>query len=227
MSYSYSNPVVYGPQYNEYYETTTKKKNTFPMLVTGSVLGGGGGAFLGAKSKSYITKSGDIADSFAKNVYEKSISALKDGTKEAYETRIKILNKIDSLKTTDELKTLINENSKVSKEISESLGKNIDDFFQHVNNSNLANNKKTIKDILVVKNNSSYQDIKNQIKSCWNNDKKEFIKSSSVTDDLFNNIKKTAKNFKWKNIAKYAGIGALVTGLCGVIIAKLLNKNPV
>ena len=227
MTYSYqSGPLTYGPQQNGlYYDgMTNQKPSAAPVAIGGAIIGGGAGAIIGSRKNPYITKNGDVTDSFAKSAYERYVKKSADATKNAYNGGLDILKKIDTINSPEELKTLFNNNKEAAKDICAELKQTPEEFLSRVSEKNLSNNKKVIKEKINAGNNTRYQDMKNQIQICWDKDKKKFVKNDAVNDDVFKAIKKSTKGIKGKIIAKYAAIGAGIAGLTGFIIGKFMNR---
>jgi len=226
MTYSYSGPLTYGPQQNGvYYDSMEyKKPSAAPATIGGLVVGGATGAIIGNRKNPYMTKTGEVLDSFAKTAYEKYVNTVADAGKEAYEGGLNILNKNVSVKSPEELKTLLDSNKEAAKEICTELKQTPEEFMGRVTQDNLGKNKTTIKERITAGNNTRYQDMKNQIQACWDKDKKKFVKSDNVKDDVYKAIKKSTNGIKGKIIAKYAAIGAAIAGVVGFIAAKLFIK---
>lgn len=232
MTYSYSNqmPANYGPQQAQfqYNEMRYQKPSAMPYAITGAVLGGAAGAGIGAyksnQNSSFVSKTGEIADNFAKNVFEKYIKKAGGEAQKSYQGNLNILNKINNIKTPEELKALFEANKEASDLFFKDLNQTSDDFIKKVTPQNLAENKKTISDNITAKNKTLYQDMKNQIQACWNKDKKKFVKSENVSDDVFKIIKKSTGGVNWKTIGKYAGIGALATAIIAYFAGLLTTK---
>lgn len=226
MTYSYSSPLTYGPQQNGvYYESMEyKKPSAVPATIGGMAIGGITGAIIGNRKNPYMTKSGEVLDSFAKTAYEKYVSTATDAGKEAYEGSQNILKKIDTVKSPEELKTLLDSNKEAAKEICTELKQTPEEFVEKVTQDNLGKNKTTIKEKITAGNNMRYQDMKNQIQACWDKDKKKFVKNDNVKEDVYKAIKKSTNGIKGKIIAKYAAIGAAIAGAVGFIAAKLFIK---
>ena len=226
MTYSYSSPLTYGPQPNGVYydQMSYQKPSAMPATIGGAVIGAGVGAYIGYKKNPYLTKSGEVIDSFAKTAYEKYVNTVADAGKEAYEGGINILKKIDSTKTPEELKALFDANKEAAKEICTELKQTPEEFLNRVTQDNLSTNKKTIKEKLNAGNQTRYQDMKNQIQACWDKDKKKFVKNDAVKDDVFKCIKKSTNGVKGKIIGKYAAIGAAIAGVTGFILSKLFIR---
>ena len=227
---TYSNPLNYGQQqYPMQYEGMQyRKPSAIPLAAGGAIAGGIAGASFGAYKgyslDSYISKNGNVVDSFARNIYEKHINNSTDEIKEIYNQGLDILNKIKSVKNTDELKQLLETNRKAADTICKDLNQNLDDYLKNITADNLDANKKSIKDKLNIVNNARYQEMKNQIQACWDKDKKKFIKSDTVSDDIFQIIKKTTSKFNWKKMFKFAAIGSAITAIVTFIAGKLLLK---
>ncbi len=230
MSYSYKNQLNYGQQTGPmlYDGMTYKKPSAIPMAITGALVGGVGGAGIGAykatKNDSFMSKNGDVNDSFAKETYERYINSAKNAGKESYQGSLNILNKIDNVKNPEELKELLDANKEAAENICKELNQKTDDYVKNITNENLAANKKIIKDKINAGNNTRYQDIKNKIQACWNKDKKTFVKNENVSEDLFKVIKKSSTKFNWKTMGKFAAIGAGITAFVGYIAGKILLR---
>lgn len=227
MTYSYQAPLTYGPQQNGvYYDGMTyQKTSAAPVATIGGVLVGGGvGAYLGNKKNPYITKNGEISDTFAKSAYEKYVNKATDAGKEAYNGGLEILKKIDGVKSPEDLKALFDANKDAASDICTELKQTPEEFLNNVSQDNLSANKKTIKEKINAGNNTRYQDMKNQIQACWDKDKKKFVKNDNVKDDVFKAIKKSTGGIKSKIIMKYAAIGGAIAGVTGFVLGKLFIK---
>lgn len=226
MTYSYQGPLTYGPQQNGvYYDNMTyQKPSAAPAAIAGGVIGGGVGAILGCRKKTNPFKNGEVTDTFAKSVYEKYIDKAADSGKEAYNGGLNILKKIDSVKNPDELKVLFSENAEVAKEICTELNKSPEEFLSQVTKDNLSKNKKTIKEKIIAGNNTRYRDMKNQIEACWDKEAKKVVKNDNVKEDIYKIVKKSTGGIQGKVVAKYAAIGAVITGIFGYIGAKLFIR---
>lgn len=229
MTYSSSGQLNYGPQQIplQYDGTKYQKPSAIPIALTGAavgaIAGAGYGKYKSSGTNSFISKNGDVVDSFAKNTYEKFINTSKTG-KEAYNGGLNILNKIDSVKKPEELKQLFEANKEAAEDICKELKQKPEDFIKNITNDNLADNKKVIKEKIKAGNNTRYQDMKNQIQACWNKDKKKFIKSENVSDDVFKIIKKSSNGTNWKILGKFAAIGSVITGVVAFIAGKFLLR---
>lgn len=226
MTYSYSSPLTYGPQQNGVYynEMEYKKPSAAPAAIAGVAAGGVTGAVIGSRKNPYMTKSGEVLDSFAKTAYENYVNKVADAGKEAYDGGLNILKKIDTVKSPEELKTLFEANKEAAKEICTELKQTPEEFLNRITQDNLNKNKTSIKEKITAGNNTRYQDMKNQIQACWDKDKKKFVKSDSVKEDAFKAIKKSTNGIKGKITAKYAAIGAAIAGIVGFILGKIFIK---
>ena len=151
MTYSYpSGPLTYGPQTNGvYYEGATyQKPSALPIALGTAAVGAIGGGILGNRKNPYITKNGEVVDSFAKTAYEKCVNKVAGAGKEAYEGGLNILKKIDSVKSPEELKNLFEANKEAAKDICTELKQTPEEFLNRVTQDNLSANKKAIKEDL-------------------------------------------------------------------------------
>ncbi len=233
MSYSYSTPLSYGNQvplsYNEQpqEEVVVKEKTSAaPVTLAGCGLGLITGSLIGINKKPYI-KNGVPTDTFTKTVYDKYVNKIADmAEKTSFSQYQEVIQKIDKVKNLDELKTLINNNPEVSKEIETTLsGKTTTDYLNTLRESNLTTAKKVIKEKLEAANNIRYEGIKTQITSCWDAEKKAFVKPDSMDEKMFKAIKKSANKVKSACTAKTAGIVAVIGGIVGFIGHKIINHK--
>lgn len=226
MTYSYSTPLTYGPQQNvvHYEGTTHTKPSALPATMGSLLVGGGIGAAIASCKTPYLTKSGEISDTFARTTFENYINRTAESGKEAYEGCLNILKKIDNIKNPEELKALMDANKEAGKEICNEMKQTPEEFLSNITKENLNENKKVIKDKITATNNSRYQNIKNQIQACWDKENKKFIKKDTVKEEVYQTIKNSTTKMKGKVIAKYAAIGAGIGGVLGFAATKLFNK---
>lgn len=213
MTYSYSNQMQSVSIQNQPSTTAT--------IIAGAGLGAVGGTIVGACKKLPINKHGEATDKFAKQVFEKSS---KKEELEIYNQTKNILKKINKTVSADELKKLINTNKKAMSNFCKDLNITLNNYLSKITDKNLKSNKKIIKESLNLTNNLKFQDIKNQIQACWNSAEKKFQKANGVKDEVFKQIKNIKNPSKGKNIAKCAGIGALITGVLAFIATQMQSK---
>lgn len=227
MSYSYSSPLTYGPSNLPvaYEDTAMRKPSSAPYAAGGFVLGAAGGAYAGSRKNPYISKNGEVSDSFAIKVYEKYLNKASDAGKEAYEQGLEILKKLDKTSTPEELKTLLNANEEAVKEICTELKQSPDSFVENITKENLSANKKTIKERLTAANKNRYQNMKNQIQSCWDKKPRKFKKPDNIKQEVFDTIKNASKGGKAKIIAKYSLIAGAITGAVAYAAHKIFSQK--
>jgi seryl-tRNA synthetase len=221
MSYSYSNPVSYGPQYQQtqiqaQVQETRNNNGATTALVAGAAVGGIGGAITGTRVNPYIDKKGIVKDGFAEKVIKKYYKNASDNVKKWYAQSQEVLKKIGNIQNVEELKTL-------AREYSEAFKNTIN--LNNVSEQNLSQNINTIKENITTRLNTEAQNIKNQIQQCWNKDKKAFEKASGVSDDIYNVINKSTGGARFKNMLKFGGIGALALGTTGFILHKVISNR--
>lgn len=235
MPYSYSTPLSYGNQppvsyeetYNTYPAEGKRKKGIKPgvkVAAGGAVLGAAGGAIIGSCQNPYMTN-GVPTDTFARTAYDRYVKKADEAVRKSYGQYNEVINKINSVKTTDELKTLLNNNPEAAKEVSTALNTTTDEYLSKVTESNLSSNKATIKQKLESANQTRYQDMKNEISRCWDAEKKKFVKPDSVDNKIFKAIKRSCGQVRAKFIAKYAAIGAAVTGVISYAAYKIIKAR--
>lgn len=228
MTYSYqSGPLTYGPQQGPvFYDTVSyKKPSALPVALGTAVIGGGVGAIMAGRKKPYINKNGEAIDSFAEKAYERYMK--KEATDEAKKIHAgnkNIMKGIDSVKTPEELKTLLSNNKEAAEKIYGSTNQSVNDILKNITQDNLSENKKTIKNNIKTSNETNIRDMKNKIQACWDKEKKKFAKADSVDDKFFKSIKKSTSGFRNKIIGKYAAIGAAIAGAVGFIAGKIFIK---
>ena len=238
MSYSYSTPLSYGPNqplsYNNnapmvQYDASgrpypVQKVSSVPAGMTGVGLGLIGGGIAGALKKNPYMVNGLPTDNFAVLAYERYLKKAPDIERKAYYQSNEVIKQLDSIKTTDELKTLINNNPEASKELSTALNKTTEAYLSTVSDTNLAANKEVIKNKLEVANKTRFQNMKNEISRAWNNEKKTFVKPSNMDDSVYKAIKRTTGKARAEFVTKYALIAAAITGAVTFTVHKIINS---
>ena len=230
MTNPYSGPLTYptSPLVNvptQNVVATEKKKTATPYVLGGLAIGAGTGAIIGSKTNPYISKSGEVVDSFAKEAYGKYINKNNDTAKKVYEQGLKVLDEIKKAKSPEDLKTLLNNNKELADEVCRGLGKTPDKYIETITQENLRANKENIIQRINSMNKHELQSMKNWIQACWDKTKKEFKKSTDVTQDAFDAIKESTKSGKNKLIAKYAAIGGVATALVSFITYKIIQSK--
>ena len=177
--------------------------STLGMMTLGAVGGGAVGYF---KNRYPIGKDGAVADSFAREVFDKN------------------LNKIDKVKTPEEYRKLINANKYIIEEQCKAISS--ETLLDAVNTTNIKTSKEALKKSLEGIMDFELLKTKNAVKLGWNSESKKFIKSSEFKDaKLFDIIKNTKSNMQWKKALKYGGITAGVMGALTVGYKMLANKS--
>lgn len=232
MSYSYSTPIAYGTQAPLSYDGVQneqqviyRKPSAAPAVVAGCAIGLIGGSIIGANKKNPYMKNGVPTDTFTKNSYDKYMKKAPEDEKAAYEQCKEVIKKINKVKNTDELKTLLSNNSEASKEVSTALNMTTDEFLNNVTDANLSSNKATIKQKLEAANQTRFQNMKNEISRCWDSEKKKFTKPDDMSEDMFKAIKKTSAKVRSKFVAKYALIATAIGGAVGFVANKIVARK--
>ena len=236
MSYSFSQPIAYNPQQQvQYYGTnnnyeaepfsqTTEYHNSTPSSIPagvgGAVIGATIGGISGIKKNPYI-EGNTVNSDFAVRAYEKNLKNLAEPVQKSYNEGLKILKEINSVKTTESLKTLFEKNPEAAKEVCTALGKTPEEFLASVTEKNLSKNKNVIAEKLKSANSTRFQDMKNQILNCWDANANKFVKPESMDENLYNSIKKATTGMKAKIIAKRIAIGGAIAGTIAFIAHKI------
>ena len=226
MSYPYSaGPMNYAnPNMQVPYEEMAENKScSLPYGITGAVIGAAGGGLIASRINPYVSIKGEVQDSFAKRAYEKYITKGKGTDKKLYEQTKDILEKIGSVHKPEDLKALFDENQDIMKIVCNELKQTPDEFCNNITQSNLSANKKIISERLKNGNKFRFQNMKNVILSCWDSKKREFSKPDSISRDMYDAIKDATDGAKTKVIAKYAAIGAAITGAIAFIAHKAIT----
>lgn len=222
MTNSYSTPLNYGQTlpmtYNNDTTNIPQKPSAVPYGIAGCVTGGVAGAIVGNKANPYLAKNGEANDTFAKKVFETYIDKAEESVKKAHNQKMEIYKEIDGVKNADDLRALFASKPDAKLKLEP-------DFLNNVDANNLTESKKTIKEAIEADTKVSYQNLKNKIKTFWDAAQKKFVKPSGADDKVFDAITTAKKGIKGKLIAKYAGVGAVITGTIAVLLQKLLSKN--
>jgi len=192
--------------------------STLGMMTLGAVGGGAVGYF---KNRYPIGKDGAVADSFAREVFDKN---LNKNVKKYFKQLKEVLNKIDKVKTPEEYRKLINANKYIIEEQCKAISS--ETLLDAVNTTNIKTSKEALKKSLEGIMDFELLKTKNAVKLGWNSESKKFIKSSEFKDaKLFDIIKNTKSNMQWKKALKYGGITAGVMGALTVGYKMLANKS--
>lgn len=196
--------------------------SVFGMMTLGAVGGGAVGYF---KNRYPIGKDGAVADSFAREVFDKNLNKNCSSDVKKYFKQLKeVLNKIDKVKTPEEYRKLINANKYIIEEQCKAISS--ETLLDAVNTTNIKTSKEALKKSLEGIMDFELLKTKNAVKLGWNSESKKFIKSSEFKDaKLFDIIKNTKSNMQWKKALKYGGITAGVMGALTVGYKMLANKS--
>ena len=183
--------------------------STLGMMTLGAVGGGAVGYF---KNRYPIGKDGAVADSFAREVFDKNLNKNCSSDVKKYFKQLKeVLNKIDKVKTPEEYRKLINANKYIIEEQCKAISS--ETLLDAVNTTNIKTSKEALKKSLEGIMDFELLKTKNAVKLGWNSESKKFIKSSEFKDaKLFDIIKNTKSNMQWKKALKSGVMGALTVG---------------
>jgi hypothetical protein len=212
MSY----PLSYGPQVQRpAYTVETKKNSSTPAFISGVAIGGIGGAIAGSKVSPFVSKSGAVKEGLVDSVITKYLKTAEIGLKNSYEQSVNVLK--SSIKSLEEFNILKSENAKFFKELKLST--------ENINEQNLSETVNAARNQARATIEQIKLNIKNDIQTCWNGEKKVFEKKGAIKDDLFSALEKTTKGARFKTMAKFAGIGAAITGVTAFVLHKVLSNK--
>ena len=199
-----------------------KKKTAAPYVIGGLAVGAGTGALVGWKSNPYISKSGEVVDSFAREAFEKYVNKHDDNAKKIYTQSKKVLEEIKNVKTPEGLKTLLDNNKEFATELCKEIetSQTPDKYIKTITQDNLRSNKEDIIQRTKSMNNHKIQSMKNWIQACYDSVQNKFQKVPEVTQEAFDAIEKAAKGGNGKRILKIAG----AAGVAGAVIGWCIHK---
>lgn len=203
-------------QYQNAVITQNQSSNKVPFLgvtALGGITGAGIGFF---KNNSPVSKNGKVSDTFAQKAFDKHIknNLSKDG-KEFFTQVKNILSKIDSVKTVEDFKKLLNNNKKVcSTDIN---GFSADSILKTLTTENVKSKASALKSGLQHWLDYNVKNMKDSISACWDKESKKFVKPNNMDDKIFKTIKNTGTNSKTVKILKHAGIGAAIAGGLAIV----------
>lgn len=226
MVNSYSASGMY-PQGNYYNQGYVPQRKSNPMvgvlgaMTLGAVGGGAAGYFL---NKYPVNRNGEVSDEFAKKAFDMHIKKnLSKSAKKVIEQVNNVMEKIDSVNTSESLKRLLKSNPLALK--MEQMGVSLETYVNSITADNLKETKQKIKKELQNVTKGYYEKFKTITKACWDNAEKKFIKPDGMESKIFNVIKKTTANNQWKKALKYGGITAGVMGALTLGYKMLTSRN--
>ena len=201
------------------------KKSSLSAGLSGAGIGILAGGVFGAVQKNPYMKNGIPTDEFAQLAYKRYLKKAPSTEQQAYGQTNEVINNIHKMKTTDELKTLLNSNPEASKEIATALNKSTDEYLSSITDSNISANKDVIKKKLEAANLTRYQDMKNEISRAWCAEKKKFVRPDDMEKTTFRAIKRTSDIIRSKVVARYALVVGAITGALTFILHKLTHHD--
>ena len=163
------------------------------------------GAYNYYKNRKPINSNGEVTDSFAKKVLDKIIH--KDYVvkgKEFFKEKCNVLKKLDSIKTPEKFKKLMEKNRKYCSTLCDGISLNT--MCNTVTEENLKDKISALKKRIQASMEPELQNIKDMIKLCWDKENKKFEKYKFVDNKFFNIIKDTKNDINWKQAFKKGGI---------------------
>lgn len=224
MTYSYSAPIAYpqGENIVMYDGMSKQKSSSIPATAIGTLAGATIGGVIGYKKNPFISKDGVVSDTFAKNAYANYAKKAEEVLQKTHEQSLDAIKKLEKFKDPDDLIRYINNKKEAFNEII----KDID--LKNITTENLSENIKTMKERITAKLNNNYQNMKNNIQTCWDKTQKKFVKQDHIDEKIFDAIKKSTKGIKTTQFLKYSAIAGLIGGICGFAAHKILSaKNNI
>ena len=205
--------------------TYENKKSNFPSAFGMATVGGVSGGALGFfKNRFPVSQDGEVADTFAKEVFDKNIKQASQETKNYFTQLKNVLKKIDKVKSPEEFKELM----KVNKDLIETQCKGIsaDVLLDSINAGNLKESKNALKKSLESIMDFELIKTKSAIKQVWDSKSKKFVKTSEFCDNkLFEIIKSTKNISQMKKTLKYGGISAGILGGLTLIYKVMTQRS--
>lgn len=229
MTNAYGNMNVYPQQqYGNNGIYPQQQNKGLPVLGMATVGLVGGGTYGYFKNRYPVAKDGSVSDSFAKRAFENHVEKNYSKVQKTLHKQVKnFLNKVDDICTVEDFKKFLNSNKELAESCAEGIRANKDSFIESMTSSNFAKTKKALKDKFNAAINYNIEHFKNFTQTCWDSEKKKFVKASTVSDKIFNVIKNTTANNQMKQALKYGGIGAGIAGLLAAGYNMLTNRNSV
>ena len=230
MTNAYGNMNMY-PQQQQYGNENLylqQRNSGAPVLGLATVGLVGGGTYGYLKNRYPVAKDGTVSDSFAKRAFENHVEKNYSKSQKTLHKQVKdFLKKADNINTVEDFKKFLNSNKELAESCAEGIGTEKESFINSMTSSDFAKTKKALKDKFNAVINYNVEHFKNFTKTCWDSEKKKFVKASAVSEKVFNVIKNTKSNNQFKQALKYGGIGAGIAGLLAAGYNMLVNRNSV
>lgn len=234
MSYSYqANGYPQAQMPVTYYNEPTQRKNNgggfLGTVVGGAAVGATTSAGIAAFQNPYIDKNGVAKDYFVREVCENTIKNSSDETKKYYEQVKNIIKEVDTAKTPDDLKKILNDNDLFFKKHLGEINTTAEEYLKGIKSDNLGDFKEHFKTLALDKEREALSHHKINIEMCWDKEAKKFVHAEGVEENVFKSIEKSKSGMKLKNIGKSAlkgaGIGLAVALIFSGVFKLLQNKN--
>ena len=138
-------------------------------------------------------KDGVVEDKKIKKTFEKIYEKTGGDVKARYDARNTVINKIGKIKTNEELLNLLTENDIAIDDFEKNTNQTLQEFVNSIKeDKSLKKHTKTIKESLENTNRVCFNTMEDKILSCWDKDKKKWVKPEGMADDVFKIIKKTS-----------------------------------
>ena len=197
--------------------------SSIPALFSGMVAGGLTGGVISMFKKPEMFKDGVVDDKKIKKTFEKIYEKTGGDVKARYDARNTVINKIGKIKTNEELLNLLTENDIAIDDFEKNTNQTLEEFVNSIkDHQSLKKHTKTIKESLENTNRVCFNTMEDKILSCWDKDKKKWVKPEGMADDVFKIIKKTNAKGRVGSILKATGLGAVLGGAGFAAIYKFL-----
>ena len=230
MTNAYGNMNAYSPQqqYDNVSMFPQQQNSGLPVLGLATVGFLGGGTYGYLKNRYPVAKDGTVSDSFAKRAFENHVEKNYSKAQKTLHKQVKdFLKKVDNISTVEDFKKFLNSHKELAESCADGLGTQKNSFIESMTSSNFLKTKNALKEKFTTMINYNVEHFKNFTQTCWDSEKKKFVKTSAVSDKVFNVIKNTRSNNQFKQVLKYGGITAAIAGVLTAGYNMFVNRNSV
>lgn len=167
-------------------------------------------------------KNGEASDKFVNKALKAYVK--KSGQDESmalFTKKNSILQKLKGIKNANQLADLVNNNSVIAEKFGDVIPTNT--AVESLSKGNFKKTMKSLKEKIQASINLDMQNMKNAVSTCWDAEKKKFVKDSLSDETMYKSIKSAHRDILTNKTFKYAGIGAAI--VAGLSIAGRILYN--